>query len=115
MSNLAEITRAEAIAFVVSDLRERFPDSTTGGDAAAVAIEELEAASEPKATDLEEAIRLRRELVIRPQEPLVTSYLAKLDDIRNNRQCLTDPSSAPTANLPAVEPEKPRGDKPEAW
>ncbi len=100
---MQEITRAEVIALVCSDLRERFPDSTTGGDAAAVAIEELESPLEPKMSDLEEAIRLRRELVIRSQEPIVTSYLAKLDDIRNARQCLVDPSSAPTSEMPAAE------------
>jgi hypothetical protein len=37
----------------------------------------------------------------------VTSYEAKLDDIRNARQCLVDPSSAPTAEMPAAEPAKP--------
>jgi hypothetical protein len=101
------ITRADVIALVCNDLRARFPDSTTGGDAAAVAIQELESPLEPKMSDLEEAIRLRRELVIRPQDPIVTGYHAKLDDIRNARQCLVDPSSAPTAEMPGTEPAQP--------
>jgi hypothetical protein len=57
MSIMEEITRAEVIALVCSDLRERFPDSTTGGDAAAVAIQELESPLEPKAGDLWSSVR----------------------------------------------------------